>query len=260
MTLLETWLRSESALFVLECGRIAGLVIAAPLAWLNAPLRIRGALVLLLAFVIHGTSPLQKLPSSFLEVGWVFVAEFMLGVAMGLVVRFVLAMAEVAAEIMAPMLGLSVAHVFDATSHSTQNIMTTLMRHVSVLVALAIGVHRALLEALLGGFKAIPVGGVSAPANSLKLMVELSSNVLNVGVRLALPLLAVLFIVQITLAFVSRAAPQLQVFSVGFAIATTVGLTTLILIFPDITRGFIVEYSQVSSQLERLYGDLGAKP
>jgi len=260
VTLLEAWLQSEGILFALECARIAGLIIAAPLAWLNAPTRVRGGLVLLLAFVIHGTGGSHQVPKSLVEVSWVLVSEFALGVAMGLVVRFVVAMAEVAAEVIAPMLGLSVAHVFDATSHSTQNILTTLLRHVSVLVALAVGVHRTLLQALLGGFKLIPVGTVSAPAASLKLMCDLSSNVLLVGVRIALPLLAILFIVQVTLAFVSRAAPQLQVFSVGFAIATAVGLTTLILIFPDISRGFIVEYSQVPSQLEQLYADFGAKP
>ena len=244
-------------LYVLECARVAGLVIAAPLAWLNAPLRIRGALVLLLGFVVHGSSRSRKLPDSLIEVSWILVTEFMLGIAMGLIVRFILAMAEVAAETIAPMLGLSVAHVFDAASHSTQNILTTLMRNVSVLLALAIGVHRSLLQALLGGFRLVPVGSIINPANGMKLMLELSSNVLLVGVRLALPLLAILFIVQVTLAFVSRAAPQLQVFSVGFAIATAVGLTTLILIFPDISRGFVVEYSQVSTQLERLYSAIG---
>jgi len=258
VNILETWVRAEGMLYALECARIAGLIIAAPLAWLNAPMRIRGALVLMLGFVVHGSSPHGKIPESLIEVAWLWIVEFMLGIAMGLIVRFILAMAEVAAEIIAPMIGLSVAHVFDATSHSTQNILTTILRNASVLIALAVGVHRTLLQALLGGFKVIPVGEVASPAASLKLMCELSGNVLLVGVRLALPLLAILFIVQITLAFVSRAAPQLQVFSVGFAIATAVGLTTFILVFPDITRGFIVEYSQVSTQLERLYSDMGA--
>ena len=258
MTFLETWLQSEGRLYALECARIAGLVIAAPLAWLNAPMRVRGALVLMLGFVVHGASRSELVPPAFLEFSWVLVTEFMLGIAMGLVVRFVVAMAEVAAEAIAPMLGLGVAHIFDASSHSTQNVLSTLMRNVSVLIALATGAHRALLEALLGGFRAIPVGGVIAPANSLKMICDLSSSVLLVGVRLALPMLAVLFIVQVTLAFVSRAAPQLQVFSVGFAIATAVGLTTLVLIFPDITRGFVVEYSQVTAHIERLYSDVGA--
>ncbi len=260
MNFLETWLQSEGRLYTLECVRVAGLVIAAPLAWLNAPMRVRGALVLMLGFVVHGASRAALVPATFLEFGWTFVMEFTLGVAMGLVVRFIVAMAEVAAEAIAPMLGLGVAHIFDASSHSTQNVLSTLLRNVSVLVALTTGAHRVLLEALLGGFRLIPVGRIAAPANGLKAMIDLSGSVLLVGVRLALPMLAVLFIVQVTLAFVSRAAPQLQVFSVGFAIATTVGLTTLVLIFPDVTRGFIIEYSQLSAHIERLYGDVGVRP
>jgi flagellar biosynthetic protein FliR len=258
VTFLETWLQSEGSLFALECARVAGLIIAAPLAWLNAPTRVRGALVLMLGFVVHGASGAASVPASLLEVAWVFVTELALGAAMGLVVRCIVAMAEVAAETMAPMLGLGVAHIFDSSSHSTQNVMTTLLRQVSILIALVSGVHRVLLQALLGGFKLVPVGSVRLPANGLKVIWELSTNVLLVGVRLALPMIAVLFIVQIALAFVSRAAPQLQVFSVGFAVATAVGLTTLILVFPDFSRGLMVEYSQVSTYLEQLLRDFGA--
>jgi flagellar biosynthetic protein FliR len=214
----------------------------------------------MLGFVVHGDSGSASVPTSLVELAWALTLEFTLGVAMGLVVRFIVAMAEVAAETIAPMLGLGVAHIFDVSSHSSQNIMGTLLRYISILVALAIGVHRMLIEALLGGFKAIPVGGAIAPANGLKLICELSANILFVGVRLALPIIAVLFIVQIALAFVSRAAPQLQVFSIGFAVATAVGLTTLILIVPDVTRGLTVEFSQVSSHLERLFSDIGAHP
>ena len=258
MTLLESWLEVQGCLYALECARVAGLIVSAPLAWLNAPVRVRGSLVLMLGFVVHGASPATSVPTTLMELTWVFIAEFTLGLAMGLVVRFVVAMAEVAAEAIAPMLGLGVAHIFDVTSHSTENVMSTLFRNVSVLIALATGAHRVLLEALVGGFKIIPVGHVGAPANGLKLISELSGGVLLVGIRLALPMLAVLFIVQITLAFVSRAAPQLQVFSVGFAVATVVGLATLIMIFPDLTRGFAVEYSHVSSHLEQLFSDVGA--
>ena len=82
-----------------------------PPGWLNAPMRVRGALVLMLGFVVHGASRSELVPPAFLEFSWVLVTEFMLGIAMGLVVRFVVAMAEVAAEAIAPMLGLGVAHI-----------------------------------------------------------------------------------------------------------------------------------------------------
>ena len=258
MNVLETLLQSEGRLYVLECARVAGLIATAPLAWLNAPLRVRGALVLTLAFVVHGTNRSTVVPDSLLEVTWALVTEFALGAAMGLVVRLIVGMAEVASEAVAPMLGLGVARIFDAGSHSNENILTTLLRNVSILIALAIGVHRVLLEALLAGFKIIPVGSVHVPAGGFNVIWDLSGQMLLVGARLALPIIAVLFIVQITLAFVSRAAPQLQIFSVGFAVATVVGLATLVLVVPDISRGFIVEYSKVSVHLERLFGDVGA--
>jgi flagellar biosynthetic protein FliR len=245
-------------LFALECARIAGLVIVAPLAWLNAPNRVRIALVLLLAFVVHGASTAALVPATILQATWTLFTEFAFGAAMGLVVRFVVATVEVAGETIAPMLGLGVAHIFDVSSHSSQNVLTTILRYTAILIALVTGAHRVVLEALLGGFKIVPVGTLQAPSQSLKVIWELSNSVLLVGVRLALPMVAVLFIVQVTLAFVSRAAPQLQVFSVGFALATAVGLATLILVFPDLTRGMIVEFSQMSSHLERLLSDMRA--
>jgi flagellar biosynthetic protein FliR len=254
----ELLLQTEGRLFVLECARISGVVIAAPLAWLNAPLRIRAALVLILAFVVHGSANSARVPGTLLEAVWAAITEFALGAAMGLVVRFIVAMAEVAAESIAPMLGLGVAQLFDSGSHSNQNILTSILRHVSILIALAIGVHRLLLQALIAGFQLVPVGSVKLPAAGFKLLWDLSGQVLLVGARIALPLIAILFIVQLTLAFVSRAAPQLQIFSVGFAVATAVGLTTLALVLPDISRGFIIEYSKVSSHLEQLYFDVGA--
>jgi flagellar biosynthetic protein FliR len=193
-----------------------------------------------------------------LETAWGSVTEFALGAAMGLVVRFIVAMAEVAAEAIAPMLGLGVAQLFDAASRTNQNILTSILRYVCILVALAIGVHRLLLEALLSSFRLVPAGSIRLPAAGFGVLWALSGQVLLVGARIALPLIAILFIVQITLAFVSRAAPQLQVFSVGFAVATAVGLTTLVLVLPDVSRSFIVEFSKVSSHLERLLGDVGA--
>jgi flagellar biosynthetic protein FliR len=167
-------------------------------------------------------------------------------------------MAEVAAEATAPMLGLGVAQLFDSASRTNQNILTSILRNLCILIALAIGVHRLLLEAVLSSFRFVPAGSARVPAAGFGTLWELSGQVLLVGARIALPMIAILFIVQITLAFVSRAAPQLQIFSVGFAVATAAGLTTLVLVLPDISRGFIVEYSKVTAHLERLLGEAGA--
>jgi flagellar biosynthetic protein FliR len=255
---LELWLRSEASLYVLECARIAGVVVAAPLAWLHAPYRVRAGLVLMLGFVVHGSSSPVSAAPDLLKTLVSLVSEFALGAAMGLVVRCMVAAAEVAADAIAPLLGLGVAHIFDSSSHSSENVLASLLRYGSVLIALLTGVHRVLLDALVRGFKVIPVGGVGVPGHALQVIWGLSASVLSVGVRLALPMIAVLFTVQVTLAFVSRAAPQLQIFSVGFAVAAVVGFAVLTLALPDMSRGMLVEFSRLSWHLEKLFGELGA--
>jgi flagellar biosynthesis protein FliR len=65
---------------------------------------------------------------------------------------------------------------------------------------------------------------------------------------------------QIALAFVARAAPQMQVFNVGFAVMLAVGLFLLAAILPDVSRGFIIELSQIGPRIEAILSTLGARP
>jgi len=90
-------------------------------------------------------------------------------------------------------------------------------------------------------------------------LVQLSSSVISSGVRIALPLVAILYMTQIALAFIARAAPQMQVFNVGFAVMLAVGLSVFALIMPDIARAFVIELSQVGIRLEEALVLFGAK-
>jgi flagellar biosynthesis protein FliR len=78
----------------------------------------------------------------------------------------------------------------------------------------------------------------------------LGGLVFSTGLRLAMPILAVLFMVQVSLAFVSRAAPALQVFSVGFAITLGLGAFVITLILPDLAYEIAADMSQVPGRVE----------
>jgi flagellar biosynthetic protein FliR len=251
-------LRAEITLFLLECARVSGVVIVAPLSWVNAPNRLKVALVLLLTFVAHGVSSRAIVPNSSLEAGLALAIEFVVGVAMGFVVRIVVAVAEICGEIVSPAIGLGVATAFDPTSHSTQSLIATLLRQLAMMLALIIGIHRVLIGGLLAGFQVLPVGTVSDPGRLLPLFVEISSLAISAGLRIALPLVAILYMTQIALAFIARAAPQMQVFNVGFAVMLAVGLFLLAAILPDMGRGFLIEFSSVGTRLEEVLGILGA--
>jgi flagellar biosynthetic protein FliR len=250
---LELLLRNEAATVVLEAIRVSGMVIVAPLGWTQAPNRVKVALVLLLTLAAHGD--LGQIPVSEGPVeGLAFCAasELVLGVAIGLVPRLIIAAVEVAGEQIAPMMGMGVAQIFDPTSHASQNVLTSILRNLAMLLGVLVGLHRVVIGAVIGSFQAVPAGTLKSPSQLTELILAMSGQALSTGVKLAIPVIAVLLVTQVALAFVSRAAPAMQVFSIGFAVTTSVGAMLLIVTLPDFGYDVAAEMSRAGERIEAL--------
>jgi flagellar biosynthetic protein FliR len=254
---VEAWLRLESMLLALELARVVGVLAVAPLPWSLAPLRVRAALALMLAGVAHGVSALPAVatPTATWSVESVALAvggELLVGAAMGFIVRLAIAAAEIAADVASPLIGLGVAQVFDPGLGGAQPLLAKLYRNFAILLALLLGVHRVLLGSLLESFRVIPAGHWVDVGLATPVIIEVSGQILATGVRLAIPVIAVLFVTQLALAFVSRAAPAMQIFSIGFAVMLAVGTAILILVLPDTAYGLLAELSRTGLRIETL--------
>lgn len=256
---LDDLLRAEGVAFLLETARIVGLLVVAPLPWAEVPARVRGGLAVALAVVAHGWTgtPLEAMQSP-VTLALAVVSEFGIGAAMGFVVRLVIAVAEMFASNVAPLIGFGVAQVFDPSTSSTQTVLGRLMRIYAVLIAVLVGLHHVVIGALLASFRALPAGTLVNPGLAAPALMDMGAGALLAGVRLSIPILAVLFTTQLALGFVSRAAPAMQIFSVGFAITLVVGTAVLILAAPDLTHELLVEMSHVGGQIETVLLALGA--
>jgi flagellar biosynthetic protein FliR len=251
---LDVLIRTEAAAFVLEAVRLGGLVIAAPLSWTAAPARVKVALVLLIAAASHGQVPIQPdLIGSPERIALAVGSELMLGLAIGMIVRLVIAAVEICAEQVALMMGLGVAQMFDPQAQTSQTVLATMLRNFALLIALAVGLHRVVIGATVGSFQAVPVGSLIALEPYGAAFATLGGDVLATGLRLAMPLVAVLLMTQFSLAFVSRAAPQIQIFSVGFAVTLAVGLFVLFAILPDLAAEISSDMSRVEGRIEALF-------
>jgi flagellar biosynthetic protein FliR len=222
-----------------------------PLLFENAPKRVRAGMIIVLSFLVHGTGEVAAsiLNAPELAAFSIF-SELALGAAMGFVVRLALSAAEIAANSAAPLIGFGTAQLFDPTTGQTDTVLATLMRSLAIWIALLMGLHHVVIGTLIASFRAVPVGTLIAPSRAYPLLLQASSTILQTGLRLALPLLAVLFMVNIALGFVSRAAPAMQVFSVGFAFTLVIGGVVLALSLPDVARELTAEMSQVGSGME----------
>jgi flagellar biosynthetic protein FliR len=249
---LDALLRAEAGTFALETVRIAGVVIAAPLAWLSAPLRVRGGLVLLLAFAAHAQSTSSLSPPPLEQMAFSAGGEFMLGLGIGFVVRLFVSVAEMAADHIAPMMGIGAAQLFDPQTKNMQNVLVTVLRNFAVLLGLIAGIHRVVIGGVLASFKVVPVGTLTNPALETPLILAMTTEAMATGVRVAIPFIAILFMAQIALAFISRAAPAMQIFSIGFAVTMATGGLVMVLVLPDLGFELLAEVARSGSKIETL--------
>lgn len=262
MTALENLIRLEAGVFALEAIRLGGLIVAAPLSWSGAPNRVKAALVLLLAFAVHGQTQLS--PEVTASIGRIILgvgSEFILGIAIGMTVRLVVGAVEIAAEQIALMMGLGIAQIFDPQVHGSHNVLAGIFRNFALLIAVAVGLHRVVIGATLASFHVLPAGSLVPLGAYGPSFMEMGSLVFTTGVRLAMPVIAVLFMTQCALAFISRAAPAMQVFSVGFAVTLGVGAFVIVLTLPDLGYEIASDMSQILGRVETVVAiAVGAPP
>ena len=251
---INALLEERVLVFLYALTRIAGLIIVAPAPWTVAPMRVRGMLASVLA-LLTCVSPLgvqQELSQQPLAIAVGVVSEACIGFCMGFTVRLVVAVAEVGAEFVAPQLGLGAAQLFDPHMHASETPIGGMYRHLTILLAVIVGLHRQILAALFGSFGVLPPGVLVSPGSASGPLLALTAQAIEAGVRLALPTVVVLFLVQVALAFIARAAPALQIFSVGFAVTLGVGLLVLALSLPDTVRLLLGEMSHVDTRIQAL--------
>jgi flagellar biosynthetic protein FliR len=253
-------IRPELALLALELARVSGVVVVSPIPWNNTPSRIRVGLIIFLLAVVHhmGASPVTEIQSA----AWAALhisTEFIVGVAIGLVVRLSIASAEIAGSTLALPMGFTAARAYDPSFGQSETSLGQLLRNLTLLVALIGGFHRVMLGALLSSFRLLPVGTVLHVEASFPLFLELSSLVIGVGVRLALPVLAILLMANVALGFVSRAAPSMQIFNIGFAVLFATGAIGLFLGMPEFSHELGQSFSRNAVYFERLLSDLAQR-
>jgi len=184
--------------------------------------------------------------------------ELLIGVALGFVVRVAIAVPEMVGDLISPVIGLGAAQAFDPVLGGSHGEIGRMLRYLAVFLALVTGVHRVLLQALLSSFR------VLAPATDLRvarvlpeIMDMVAASIVD-ALRIGLPIISILFMIQVALAFISRAAPAMQIFNVGFTVTLSVGLLLLIVLMPDLGRGFLFELSRVGTRTEGVLMALGA--
>lgn len=158
--------------------------------------------------------------------------QLVIGIAMGFAVRLVFAAMEFGGEIIGLQMGLNFAGFFDPGTGAQG---TATARFFGTLVAflfIATNGHLLLIQALAQSFHAFPVG--TEPFAFLRATAPQAwgAEIFRAGLWIALPVVALLLFVNLALGVVSRVAPQIHVFAVGFPLTVSIGLLGLVATLP----------------------------
>jgi flagellar biosynthetic protein FliR len=219
--------------------RVGGFVLAAPIASETViPSFVKIIMSVSLAFLM---APLVQIPAAlsiFSGAGLLAaVQELLIGVAIGMVVQLTFEALTFAGQTVSLTMGLGFATLVDPQRGANTTVIGQMFMIFGILTYLAVNGHLVLLGTLAESFQTLPIGAAHIGGNFLLSVVLWGARVFEAGLLIALPAVIALVIVNLALGVVTRAAPQLNLFGIGFTITLMCGFFVLIVGLDGIMAG-----------------------
>jgi flagellar biosynthetic protein FliR len=220
--------------------RVGGFVLAAPIASeTTIPRLVKIVMSLSLAFLMAPLVPPVPVQLSIFSGSGLLsaVQEVLIGVAIGMVVQLTFEALIFAGQTISLTMGLSFATLVDPQHGANTTVLGQLFMIIGMLTYLAINGHLVLLGTLAESFQTLPIGAAHIGKNFLVSVVLWGARVFESGLLIALPAVIALVIVNLALGVVTRAAPQLNLFGIGFTITLLCGFFVLIVGLDGVMTG-----------------------
>ena len=229
---LETWLAQIFWPFV----RIGACLMVAPgFGAIFVPARVRIVLAGAIALTVAPLVPAPQGVAPFSAAGFVITAQqVLIGLALGFALQLIFD-----AVALANSMGLSFAFNVDPMRGTSTAAVGQLYALLVMLTFLALDGHLALIATLIDGFRTLPIGVTGLGSVGLWTLVGWGSQLFAGALAVALPGVTALLIVNVAFGVMSRAAPTLNLFAVGFPVALVFGLVIVLLSLPTLQASFV---------------------
>lgn len=219
--------------------RVAALVMAAPIFSSNfVNVRSRLLIALAISIVIVPTIPTVAPAISPLSGdGLLIVAQqILIGACMGFMLQLLFNAFIIAGQIVAMQMGLGFASMVDPQNGVTVPVISQFYLIFVTLVFISLNGHLILLQVLAESFVTLPVLPTGIPVTSLRDLVGQASWMYAAGVLIALPAIGSLMMVNLAFGILSRAAPQISPFSIGFPMTIILGFAIMYVTLPAVAH------------------------
>jgi flagellar biosynthetic protein FliR len=240
VTFTEAQISQWMANFLWPLVRIAAMFMASPIfSTRQIPVRFRMALAVLVAVVVQPVLPASPTVPVFSSDALVItVQQVIIGVALGFLLQMAFQALIFGGQVMAYSMGLGFANMMDPTNGVQVPVVAQFWLILAMLAFLMMNGHLVLISAIVDSFTVIPVATDGIGRAGIWDLLSWASRMFAAGLLMALPVIIALLLVNIGMGVVSRAAPQLNIFAIGFPITLLMGFILIWVTLPQVMTGF----------------------
>lgn len=233
---MQQWLADFFWPFV----RIGAALMAAPIFSVRqVPARYRVLLAVMITLLVQPLIPASPVVDMFGAEGvLIALSQVGIGAMMGFVVQLAFNALVFGGQVMAYSMGLGFANMMDPTNGVQVPVVSQYWLILAMLAFLLGNGHLLLLGSVAQSFHILPVAVDGLTRAGLWGLVEWSSRLFAAGLLMSLPVVMALLLINIGLGVVSRAAPQLNIFAIGFPITLLMGFVVIWITLPQVMAGF----------------------
>lgn len=199
----------------------------------SIPKTVKAALTIVLAIAIWPYVKVDGalMPSSPWNIAIMILGEMVLGLCMGIAVHVMFSAIQTGGNFIGVQMGFSMVNVLDPLTGTNESVTAHFLYMTAILVFLSLNGHLYLLSAMVDSFKHVPPGQLFISSKLTAQILTISKDLFILAVKVASPIIASIFVVDLSLALISKMAPQMNVLMLGFPLKILVGFFFLSMVF-----------------------------
>lgn len=175
------------------------------------------------------------------------------GFTLGFIVNFCFVAARFAGNLLDIQIGFSMMTQYDPSSNSNTTLIEHLFYWFSMVIFFAVDGHHMLIKALISSFDVIKLGQFMLTQNSITFIIKAFIEFFNIGLRISIPIVLILFMSDLTMGLIARTVPQLNVMILGLPIKILVGFASICFALPMILNLVENSFYGVQDALKGFY-------
>ncbi len=224
-------------LFIFILLRVSAMVVTIPIFGnRNVPVRAKGGLSLMIAFLLFPFIKFHLPPLEIFSLILGMLGEVIIGIIIGFAGRLAFAGVQIAGQLIGFQMGFAVVNVFDPITSEQVSIIAQFQYLIAMLIFLAVDGHHVFLFAIAESYRIILPFDFCFSVELMQSIVEISKDIFIIAVKIGAPVITALLMTSIGFGLIARTVPQINILIVGFPLKIAIGLIGIGLSLPLFTK------------------------